>query len=576
MEFAGSSDRLLNAAEDRIGWPLALALGLTHVAMILDGIVFLPNMIGKAGQVPPDQVGFVAFATLLVSSLCTLVQTLRVGQVGCGFVLFMGSYSAFLSCVLAAVRLGGLELMATMTVLCAPVVLFYSYFLRFLRHIVTPHIGGVMVILVALSLMPIGLELWQGGNPGGEGFGSLENYLVGLATVVPLTLIMLFGNSRLRLWTPLLAIGSGCVAAGLFGLYSAEHLLAAPWIGLPHGSWPGLTLDVRLAHLPLLAAFVMAALVSAMEGTGNIMLLQQLSVRDFRKVDYARVQGGLYCDGLGKLAAGLCGAAPLATFCDNLPLLEMSRSASRRIGFAGAGILAVLAFVPKFSGFILDLPPPVIGGMLVAICAVLFYSGFGLVMREGLSFQMGVVLGTSLCAGLIAESRNFFPSIVPVELSPLLQNGVAMGGFTAIFLSTALHAFPKTSLTLKVRPERSRAPEFLAGIAAARSRFGLSESSYNRFQLACEETFLHLVEVLGNTADTCLLHVVGREEGLFVEVVCSQEVEDVDQIVRPFTLARSGEEELSKLGLLLLSRVARDVRHIHISGYAYISFLLDR
>ncbi len=576
MEFAGSSDRLLNAAEDRIGWPLAVALGLTHVAMILDGIVFLPNMIGKATQIPPDQVGFVAFATLLVSSLCTLVQTLRVGQVGCGFVLFMGSYSAFLSCVLAAVRLGGLELMATMTVLCAPVVLFYSYFLRFLRHIVTPHIGGVMVILVALSLMPIGLELWQGGNPGGPGFGSLENYLVGLATVVPLTVIMLFGNSRLRLWTPLLAIGSGCVAAGLFGLYSADHLLAAPWIGLPHGSWPGLTLDVRLAHLPLLAAFVMAALVSAMEGTGNVMLLQQLSVRDFRKVDYARVQGGLYCDGLGKLAAGLCGAAPLATFCDNLPLLEMTRSASRRIGFAGAAILAVLAFVPKFSGFILDLPPPVIGGMLVAICAVLFYSGFGLVMREGLSFQMGVVLGTSLCAGLIAESRNFFPSIVPVELSPLLQNGVAMGGFTAIILSTALQLFPKTSLTLKVRPERSRVPEFLAGIAAARGRFGLSEASYNRFQLACEETFLHLVEVLGNTADTCLLHVVAREEGLFVEVVCSQEVEDVDQIVRPFTLARSGEEELSKLGLLLLSRAARDVRHIHISGYAYISFLLDR
>lgn len=574
MEFAGSS-KLLFDAQDKPSWPLAVALGLTHVAMILDGIIFLPNMIGKSTDASPEQVSYLTFATLMVASFGVLIQTLRVGKVGCGFVLFMGSYSAFLSCSLSAVRLGGLELLASMTLLSAPVVLLYSYFLRFLRHIVTPHVGGVMIILVALSLMPIGIELWQGGDPKAADFGSLPHYLVGLATVLPLLLLMLFGNSTLRLWTPLIAIGSGFAAAGAFDLVQFQHFSDSPWFGLPQGRWPGLRLDLEVAHLPLLAAFIMAALVSAMEGTGNVMLLQQLSIRNFKKVDYGRVQGGLYCDGLGKLLAGLGGAAPVATFCDNLPLLEMTRVASRRIGYVGAALLFGLAFLPKFSGLLLDLPPSVIGGMLVAICAVLFYSGFGLVMREGLSFQMGLVLGASLCAGLIAESRSFFPEIVPVALSPLLQNGVAMGGFTAISLSTLLQIFPKTSMSIQLIPDDSHMPELLERLCGAKTCFQLSAEAYNRLQLACEETFAHLIEYMGSPDKKCLLHIVRKEHGLFVELICSEEIEDVDQIVRPFTLLHTEEHELNKLGLLLLSKVAQDVRHIHISGYAYISFLIN-
>ncbi len=573
MDF-NVNNKLLFDAQDKPAWPLALVLGLTHATLILDGIIFLPNMIGKSTQTPAEQVVWVTFATLVVSGMCTLIQTLRVRSIGCGFVLFMGSYSAFLGCVLSAVRMGGVELMATMTVLSAPVVLFYAYFLRFLRHIITPRIGGVMIILVALSLMPIAIELWQGGDPAVPGFGNMPHYLTGAATLVPLLGLMLFGNTLLRLWTPLLAIASGCAAAWLFGLFHFSHFHASPWFGLPQGSPPGLSFDLQLAHLPLLASFVMASLVSAMEGTGNIMLLQQLSQRDYRKVDYARVQGGLYADGMGKLLAGMTGAAPLATFCDNLPLIEMTRVASRRIGIVGGGLLILLAFLPKFSGLLLDLPPAVIGGILVGICAVLFYSGFGLVMREGLSFQMGLVLGASLCAGLIAESRSFFPEIVPVDLAPMLQNGIAMGGFTAIALSTLLHVFPKPQLILRLRPDSEGMRELLARLPEVKERFHLGQNAFNCLQLACEETMTHLIEFMGDTDKQCLFHLVRKEHGVFVEVVCGEEIEDVDQVVRPFTLLHAGESELNKLGLLLLEKVARDIQHIHISGYAYISFTI--
>ncbi|NCC26311.1 MAG: hypothetical protein EOM25_14125, partial [Deltaproteobacteria bacterium] len=550
-------------------------LGLTHVALIFDGIIFLPNMIGKATKTPPEQVAFVTFATLVVAALGTAVQALRVGRLGCGFVLFLGSYSAFLACTLDAVNLGGLELMATMTLLCAPVVFFYSYFLRFLRHIVTPQVGGVMILLGALSLMPIAIELWQGGSPDNPGFGSPQNYLVGLVTMAVLVLLMLFGNGPLRLMTPILGLAAGCLTAALFGLYRFEHVLIAPWFGLPSGTWPGLSLDIGLEHLPLLAAFVMAALVSAMEGTGNIMLLQQISLRRFRKVDYRRVQHGLYADSLSKCLAGLAGGAPVATFCDNIPLLKMTRVASRRIGLAGAGILLCLAFLPKVSGFLLDLPPAVIGGTLVVVCAMLFFAGFGLVFRSGMGFQSGLILGLALCAGLVAESREFFPQVMPVALAPMLQNGVAMGGFTAIFLSTLLALFPKSKEIFILHPRPSQMPELLDRLEKTRHRLKIPDQAFHRLRLACEETFAHLIASCP-AGTPCRFLVQRQEEGIFVEIVSNEDVdEDIDQYVRPFNALCADEKELGRLGLILLGRSAREVQHISISGYTYLSFLID-
>lgn len=562
-------------ADDKPGWGLSFILGLVHVSLIFDGIIFLPNMIGKATSTPAEQVGFVTFATLIVAAIGTMFQALRVGKIGCGFVLFMGSYSAFLASTLMAVQMGGLELMATMTLLCAPVVIFYSYFLRFLRHIVTPPVGGVLIILVALSLMPIAIALWQGGGPDMPHFGTYRNYLTGLITISVLVLLMLFGNSTIRLWTPILGIGAGCMAAWFLGLFAFDHFSNSSLFGLPQGNWPGLTLDLQWSYLPLLAAFFMAALVSAMEGTGSIMLLHQLSLKKFRKIDYSRVQGGLYCDGLCKGLAGIAGGTPVATFCDNLPLIKMTKVAARRIGIMGAFILICLAFMPKVSGFFLDIPHAVIGGVLVVICAMLFYSGLELVMRSGLTFQMGLILGLSLCAGLVAETRSFFPDVMPVNLSPILKNGVAMGGFTAILLSTILYLFPKSGISFQILPRQDQMNELMNKVKMLKKKLKLDDNTYNRLRLSCEESLIYLSSFFNDNQKKCLFNIRKKEEGIFVEIIYGEDVEDINQAVRPFNIMSADRNELSSLGLLILSKTASEIQHIHISGFTYISFVVE-
>ena len=48
-------------------------------------------------------------------------------------------------------------------------------------------------------------------------------------------------------------------------------------------------------------------------------------------------------------------------------------------------------------------------------------------MESGLNNQTGLMLGVPITVGMIAEAEIFFPDLMPISLSPLFQNGVAMG-----------------------------------------------------------------------------------------------------------------------------------------------------
>jgi len=553
---------------------MSLFLGFTHVVLIFDAIVFIPNIIGKATGLPPEQVEYLAFTSIIIAAVAVLVQTLRIGTIGCGYVIFAGSYSAFLACSLDAVNMGGLPLLATMGILCAPMVFLYAYFLRFLRHIVTPVVGGTVIMLVAMGLIPISIDLWMGGDSSLPSFGSSACYLTGTVTIATLMVLMITGNKTIRLWTPIIGMGVGYVTAWSFGLLELAHFNSAPLFGLPQGHWPGIALDLEIKHIPLAAVFMMVALVSAIEGTGNIMLVQQVSERNFHKVRYDRVQGGLFCDGLAKMLAGLVGTPPNSTYCDNIPLIEMTGVSSRRIGICGAAILLCAAFMPKIGGLILDMPPPVVGGVLIVIAAMLFYAGISLVQSSGMTFQKGLIMGFSLCVGLVAESGIFFPDLIPIYLKPLLENGVAVGGFSAFFLNTLVHVMPKARRVFPIPAEVAGLTELMNILEQSIKKLKLTDREYGKLQLACEEAFLHMISY-ENEGGEIIFKINRDEDVLFVELISGEAIEDIDQIVRPPRSLDASTDEMSKLGLLVLQNTVMDLRHIQISGYAYISFFIS-
>lgn len=554
---------------------LAVCLAFMHVLLIFDAIIFIPNVLGKTVGVEAQALSFITFSTIIISALFTFLQSRTSFGIGSGFLLFTGSYSAFVLCSVDAVKMGGLPLLASMSLLTVPIVFLYTFFIRFFRHIITPAVGGVVVLLIAMSMVPIGLGLWAGDLQAGATV-SLARVGTGAVTVLSLALLMLFGRPTLRLWSPLIAMSCGYATAFATGGVNFEHTLRGAWFGLPQlDSWPGLEMDIRRAHLPLLLAFGMGMIASVIESTGNIMLVQQISARDFRRVSYDQVQSGLYCDGLSKVAAGFMGTAVPSIYCDNLPLIEMTGVASRRIGSIGALILLILAFMPKVSGVILDMPGPVIGGFLIVIAGLLFHAGFGLVAMTKLSNQHGLILGLSLVVGLVAGGKSFFPGVIPASLSPLLQNSVAVGGFTAFLLSTVAYLAPKRGVGGVFRANASELAALQRMLSSNREKLKLTEEMFNRLSLCCEEAFSHMVSAQSvNSEHSLTIRISLTEEGCFTEMVCGHKMDDINNFALPESLLQANPDELGQIGLMLFSRYARSVKHLEISGYSYISFLV--
>ena len=553
----------------------AASLAFMHVLLVFDAIIFIPNVLGKTVGIDPQTLAFITFGSIIVSAVFTYLQSRTRLGLGAGFVLFTGSYSAFLLCSVDAVKMGGLPLLGTMTLMTVPVVFLYTFFIRFFRHIITPAVGGVVILLIAVSMVPIGLGLWAG-EPAADFSITLGRVGIGGVTVLVLTVLMLFGTTSLRLWSPLIGMAGGYCAAYFAGELHFVHSANAAWFGLPSlSSWPGLEFNLQGAHLPLVLAFSMAMVASMIEGTGNIMLVQQISTRDFRRVSYDQVQSGLYCDGASKIAAGLFGTAVPSLYCDNLPLIEMTGVASRRIGAIGALLLLVLAFMPKVSGIILDMPGPVVGGFLIVIAALLFHAGVGLVSLTKLSNQHGLILGLSLVVGLVAGGRSFFPGLVPSSMSPLLQNSVAMGGFTAFFLSTLAYLAPKRGVEGTFKADVSQLGEMQRVLAAGRSKLKLTDEDYNILSLCCEEVFCHMAGEGGADSERTLsLRISKTDEGLFAEMVCGHMMDDINNFAVPESFFLATPDELNNLGLMLFAQYARNVKHLEISGYSYISFVV--
>ena len=569
--------KLLYAVDENPPTWMSILLGLQQVIFAFIGVVFVPVIVARGGNVPAEQVEFIIFASIAVSGISTLTQVVRFGKIGSGYAIFMGASGAFIACSLTAVQLGGFALVAVMSLLAAPLEFLFAYLIRHLRKIITPALGGVVIMMVAVNTLPIVMALWTG-RPGTPGYCSVENLAAGLATLIVILIPAIFGGPKLRLWCPIIGLVAGYLIAWPLGILNLANSRTAPFFGLPQGSWPGLDLSFKPEYFSLMATFAVITLVGAMESMGTVFAAQKISERNFKTIDYDRVRGGLYADGLGNILAGLAGTIPNTTYSMNISVLELTGVSSRKVGIFGALIMGLLAFFPKLAGLALDIPGPVLGGCMVIFVGVLFATGLGLAASSGLNYENSLLIGFSLCVGLASEGRMFFHPSIPGSLTPFLDNGISTGGLTAFLLSLVLHFRPRSRRSLKLEADPALLPRLHDYIAASERALGLSGRPLLYLELACEEVFMHICRSNKDGEPRGRVHFTWTREtgGVRVEVEDRSHIEDVDRTVDLPPLDQAEPADLDKLGLALLGKVAQNVTHLHISGYNCISFNIPR
>ena len=554
---------------------LAVGLGLQLAVLSVAATVLVPAIIIRAGGGSESYLSWAVFAAVAVCGATTVLQAVRFGQIGSGYVLLMSISGASIAISITALAKSGPAMLATLVVVSSLVPLALSTRLWFLRRILTPTVTGTVIMLIPVTVMSHVFEMLKDVP---DGVPAMAAPLSTLATLLVIAGCVLKGTGAWRLWAPVTGIVAGSAVAGVFGLYDVHRVAEASWIGLPQGTWPGFDLEFPTVFWTLLPAFVLVGLIDTMQTISASIAIQHVSWRQPRAVDFRAVQGAVAAAGVAKLFSGLSGTVPNTTYSTTVSMTELTGVSARSVGIALGTVLILLAFLPKALAVVLAIPGPVVAAYLAVFLAMLFVIGMNLVVRDGIDYRKGLICGVGFWVGVGFQNGMIFPELVSEFAGGLLQNGMTAGGFVAI-LMTLFMDLTKSRHRLESEFNVSALPkirEFILGFA---SQSGWDAEMANRLDAASEETLLTLIqrqEAGGAVEQRRLLLVACKEDGgavlEFVASTGEENLQDRIALLGTRTNADLIEQEVS---LRLLRHLASSVRHQQYHGTDIVTIRVD-
>ncbi|MBU3694841.1 MAG: hypothetical protein FGM40_08455 [Rhodocyclaceae bacterium] len=557
--------------------PLAAGLGAQVVVLMVTGVMVTPLVVSRAAGLDASSTGWLVFAALLAAGLSTWLQTLRMGVLGSGYVLFVGSNVAFVGVATSAIEGGGLPLMATLVAVSALSCFVFTGRMGAMRRVLTPAVGGMVLMLMSLSVAPVVWKLLKKVPPQFADSGAPG--LLALCTLVPIVLISLFGGNLLRLWAPLVGVAVGSTVAWQLGMIDPAPVLAAPWVGLPQAGWPGLDLSFGTAFWALLPAFVLISLVGCIETYADGIAVQRSSHRESKPIDFRSVQGAINADGIGSAIAGVLGTVPNTVYSMSVGIVDLTRVAALRVAYWGGLFLILLAFSPKISALIGAMPSPVAAAYILMILVLLFGHGLRMVTEEPLGFEAGIAVCLGFWLGVGFQGGFLYNERFPDWAQLFLSNGTTSGGIVAIVIMALL------SLRHRARDRISvpLAPEALGPLREVVQRFckrlGWDSVAENRVMLAAEEALLFLLENRsrgGATAPSQLQVRLREAEGQAeIEYVSAPADSNIEGALASLPDEKDSIDIESELSLRLLRGMTRELRHMQYHGVDYLMIRLD-
>ena len=471
---------------ERPGIALTAGLGLQYALLSIASVVLTPTvMIAIAGE-SEAYLTWAVFAALVISGITTAIQARPIGRIGAGYILVMGSTSAYLAVGVSALQQGGPGLLASLIVISSLFQFVLASKMSLLRRVFTPTVAGTVLMLIPVTISPIILrklaDVPESASPAAAPVTAGVTLFVMLAIAIRFT-------GRLRLWAPAIGIAAGYATAGLgFGIVKTEAIRDAAWIGLPSLEHPGLDLGFGAEFWALLPAFVLVTLVGAMDTLGDSIAIQRVSWRRPRAIDFRSIQGAIAADGLGNLLAGLAGTVPNTTYAASISTAELTGVASRAVGVCVGIVFAVLAFLPKFLAVVIVTPGPVVAAYFVVLMALLFVFGMKVLLQDGLDYRKGLVVGVAFWVGIAFQLDWIYPEYFQGQWSELLGNGMTVGGFMVILLTMFRELAGGRRRRLVTRLDEEALPKIDGFLAKFAVGAGWEEPMVRRIRAVGEET----------------------------------------------------------------------------------------
>lgn len=541
---------------------LSAGLGIQLALLTLGAIVLTPAIIVRAAGGLPDFMTWAMAVALLVSGVSTILQAWGKFRIGAGYLLLMGTSGTYIAICIEALRSGGPALMCTLIVASALFQLLLAAHLSKFRRILTPAVSGTVIMLIAVTVMPIVFDMFDDVP---EAASSAAAPVTALITIVTVIGIALKSTGMLRLWAPIIGVIVGILCSLAFNIYDSESVAQASWIGFPGSGWPGLSFSLDATFWALLPAFVFVTIIGAIETIGDSIAIQHISWRRPRAVDFRAVQGALTADGVGNLLSGLAGTIPNTTYSTSVAMVELTGVAARRVGIALGISFLFAAFQPKLLAIFVAIPGPVVAAFVLVLIAMLFVLGMRIVVQDGIDYRTSLIVGFAFWVGVGLQQGVIFPEIIGSFAGGVFNNGMVGGGLVALILTTILALTGGRRHHIQTPLDISALGAIQELIAKVARRYNWQENDSLRAQAAAEEVLIILTTGQEEDAPKQLQYldlVLTREDRVLnLEFVASSTHENIQDKIAMLGIELSEASVERDVSLRILRHLTSSVRH---------------
>ena len=364
--------------------------------------------------------------------IATIIQT----GLGIRLPVVQGASFVALSALATIANNGGMAMMVGSIIPGAIILVLLGVtklFAKIVRTCVPSYIGGLVIVIVGISLTPVAAGSVFSAADGLA--GHLAPGLASMLTLIAMNVVAYRTGYRHHLVSVLSVLCSlvvGCIAAAIVGTLDFSSVATAAWISIP----APFAFGMPVFDVPSIVLMTFIYFIVLIETTGVWFTVGDVTSQELTD---ERLNRAVVGEGIGCLVSSLFGGTPLTGYSTNAGIISITKVGSRVVVMLAGVILTLLGMCPKLMAIIASVPEPAICGVLLIVCQILICNGLKIVASSELDQKKLMVVGISLVltiASLVLDADT--KAALPTFIQYLVSSGTAVGGIVAVALNLLL------------------------------------------------------------------------------------------------------------------------------------------
>ena len=304
-----------------------------------------------------------------------------------------------------------------------------SFFMPYIRKLFPPIVTGTVVMMIGLSLIPVAVDWFAGGQRGDANYATPENLMMASFVLVIVVALVQWGKGIFSAAAIVIGMMTGYIVCLAMGWVSFEGVKQAQTFAIPQPLHFGLAFPISG-----IIGMSIAYLVTIVESS-NFLALGNATQTE---ITGKHLRGGVLADGLGSALAAIMSTTPFSSFSQNIGVISLTGVASRHVVALTGVLLALAGLFPVFGALIVSIPLPVLGGAGLMMFAMIIAAGIQMLDKVARSKRNGLIIAISIGCGLAVTTRPELLDKLPHFFKEVLGSGITVGSLLALILNLVL------------------------------------------------------------------------------------------------------------------------------------------